>query len=158
MPVLIFLKKPLKGRSPRKVYSRALSTSKAIVDALGIEVVRVEVAKLSVVRLSDVDKEVINPDVFEVPLDKRFRPMRRLDLSGYSTKYMDGYVDFLGKYKGEKVLVHLGFVAGVPRSVRRKWGDIAFDLHGDLLTEVMKGSEIERKLRGLEIVKEWRFE
>ena len=154
MALVLFLKEQIRGRSVKRVYSRAFSLAKRVLDALGIEVLRIEVAKLRLVRETDLDREELDPDVIELKLDRRFRFREGVDLSGYTWKYSDGYVDFIGRYKGKEVLVHLRFNVGIPKSVRKLWGDIVVDLHGDPLLK----SEIEQMLRGLDFVEAWRFD
>ena len=156
MTLLLFLKEPIRGRSVKRVYSRAFSLAREVLDALGIEVLRVEVAKLRLVKRSDIDKEELDPDVIGLKLDRRFRFRERVDLSGYTWKYSDSYIDFIGQYKGKEVLVHLRFNIGIPKSIRKLWGDIVIGIHGEPLT--IEKSKIEQKLRGLNFVETWRFD
>ena len=80
MALILFLKEPIRGRSVERVYSRAFSLARKLLDALGIEVLRVEVAKLRLVKSSDIDKEELDPDVVELKLDRRFRALAGGDM------------------------------------------------------------------------------
>ena len=156
MALILFLKEPIRGRSTKRVYSKAFSLAREVLDALDIEVLRVEVAKLRLVKRSDINNEELDPDVIVLKLDRRFRLKERIDLSGYTWKYSDSYIDFIGQYKGKEVLVHLRFNIGIPKSIRKLWGDMVIDIHGEPLA--IEKSEIEWKLKGLDFIEAWRFD
>ena len=163
MALKIFLVKPPKHGDVITVYSNLFTTAREILDALDIEVEEILTAKLRLVRKADIRKKVLHTEVVAVRVDRGFKFTEHPDLSEFSIKYSEGYIDAIVRYRGAEFIGKVWAEAGMPDDIRNVDGDIRINIRNEELgvhniADVIREEEIFERLKRTRKVLSWEIE
>ena len=162
MVLKIFLERPPKRGDVVAVYADLFGIAHKVLDALGIEVEEILTAKLRLVRKADIRKKVLPVNTVKVRIDRGFRFIEYPDLSEFSIKFSEGYIDAIVRYHGAEFIGKVWAEAGMPDDIRDADGDIRINLRNEeigvqCVTEIIQEDLLER-LNIVEKVLSWEAE